>query len=386
VGRVTALAEGSAQVRATLLGVTGLTPVTVTPAALVSLAVSPAGATLPLGVATQLTATGTYTDGASIDLTSTALWTSSDVSVAVSSGVVRAVGLGQAIVTAAWQGCSAAVQVTASPARLDSITLAPLNASMAQATTRQLWATGHYSDGSTVDVTPLAGWSSSDGAVAAVSNAAGSKGLATGIAQGTVTVTALKDGVSAATSLTVLAGTLTAIDLIPSNPTAPKGTVRQLFAQATLSDGSTQDVTAQATWASDDETVATVSNAPGSRGLCTAVATGIAVVTATVGGVSGSTSLTVAPAALVSIALTPQNPSVAVDGAAALHAFGTYSDGSVIEITAAVLWSSSNPAIADVSNTAGSQGLVSGISGGSATITATLSSRSSSTPVSVTTP
>lgn len=71
----------------------------------------------------------------------------------------------------------------------------------------------------------------------------------------------------------------------------------QLTATVTLSSGATQNVTSQATWASSDEAVATVSG-----GLVTAVAVGTCEVTATYEGLSGTCSVTVTdPAEALSV-------------------------------------------------------------------------------------
>ena len=73
--------------------------------------------------------------------------------------------------------------------------------------------------------------------------------------------------------------------------TAPAvGAVTQLTAAATLSDGTTEDVTSSATWLSSDPTVAIVS----ATGAVTGVGPGTTSVFATVGAVTGALQLTVA--------------------------------------------------------------------------------------------
>jgi uncharacterized protein YjdB len=69
------------------------------------------------------------------------------------------------------------------------------------------------------------------------------------------------------------------------------GATSQFTARATLSDGTTQDVTGQATWQSSDSTVATVS----ATGSVTAIAAGTVNVMATYQTISGSDQITVAP-------------------------------------------------------------------------------------------
>ena len=68
------------------------------------------------------------------------------------------------------------------------------------------------------------------------------------------------------------------------------GATSQLTATATLSDGTTQDVTSSATWLASDPTVVTVS----ATGVVTGIGPGTTSVFATVGAVTGSLQLTVA--------------------------------------------------------------------------------------------
>jgi hypothetical protein len=67
----------------------------------------------------------------------------------------------------------------------------------------------------------------------------------------------------------------------------------QFTATATLSSSVTQDVTAQSTWGSSNNAVATVSNA----GLVTAIAVGTTTISATFQGVTGSIGVTISNSA-----------------------------------------------------------------------------------------
>jgi hypothetical protein len=86
------------------------------------------------------------------------------------------------------------------------MSVTPVSASIASGTTQQYTATGTYSDGSTQNLTTATTWSSSNAAAATISNAAGSNGLATGVAAGSTTIRATSGTVSGATSLTVTGG------------------------------------------------------------------------------------------------------------------------------------------------------------------------------------
>src|SRR6187402_1667159 len=82
---------------------------------------------------------------------------------------------------------------------------------------------------------------------------------------------------------------------------------------------------------------------------------------------------------LMSIAVTPTNPSIASGTSAQLVATGTYSDSKTRDITAQATWSSSDPAAVVVSNAAGSVGLAQGLVPGNVTISATFMGISGST-------
>jgi hypothetical protein len=87
---------------------------------------------------------------------------------------------------------------------LVSITLTPNPASVMVGLTRQLTATGHYSDGSTQNLTGSATWSSSNSTIASVSNASGTRGRVTGkIPNAQVTITAMYQSIPGRVTLTV---------------------------------------------------------------------------------------------------------------------------------------------------------------------------------------
>jgi hypothetical protein len=240
---------------------------------------------------------------------------------------------------------------------------------------QQFTATGTYTNNTTQDLTTAVTWSSSATGVATISNAANSQGLASSAAIGGTTITATDPGTSIAgsTTLTVTPAELVSLAVTPANPSIALGTVQQFTATGTYTDNSTQDLTTAVTWNSADPGVATISNAANSHGLASSAAIGITSITATDPGTSiaGGTTLTVTPAVLVSLAVTPANAMI-VDGTTQqFTATGTYTDNSTQDLTTAVTWSSSATGVATISNAAGSQGLASSAAAGVTTITAT---------------
>jgi plastocyanin len=185
-------------------------------------------------------------------------------------------------------------------------------------------------------------------------------------------------------TITVLpATTLSSIAVSPQNPSIAAGTTEQLTALGTFSDGSTQDLTSQVTWSSSSPSVATISNTAGQQGLASGINPGTSSITAAFGTVSGSTILTVTPAILQSITVTPSNSSVSIGQTRQFTATGSFNNGTMQDITNLVTWSSGNTSVATVSNSAGSHGLASGVALGTSTMTAMMGTVSGSTVLTV---
>jgi hypothetical protein len=389
-GLVTAAGVGSTTVSATSGSVTGTTTLTVTAATLVSIEVTPPAAVVANGLTRQFTATGVFSDNSTQDITTQVAWASSNVTVATASdaagsmGLAIAVGVGATTIAATSGGVSGSTTMTVTPARLVSIEVSPVTASITNASTQQFAATGVFSDNSTQDLTTQATWESSNVAVATVSNAAGSIGLATAVGVGAAPIGATLEGVSGSTTLTVTPAVLVSIEVTPAAANLANGLTQQFSATGIYADNSTQDLTTQVTWASSDSAVATVSNAAGSKGLATTAGVGSATVSATIGDVTGSTALTITPAELVSIEVTPAVTSVANGLTQQFTATGVFSDSSTQDLTSQVTWASSNDAVATVSNAAGSNGLATTIGVGSTTVSATSGDVTGDTTLTVT--
>jgi hypothetical protein len=149
--------------------------------------------------------------------------------------------------------------------------------------TSQLTATVRLSNGSTQDVTTQATWSSSNISVATVT----SGGLLRVLQIGNADITATYQGVNGKLSVSLV----TEITITGNVPSV--GQTSQLTATARLSNGSTQDVTTQATWSSSNTSVATVT----SGGLLKVLQLGAADITATFQSVRGAISVVAPPPA-----------------------------------------------------------------------------------------
>jgi trimeric autotransporter adhesin len=167
----------------------------------ISIAITPAKVQIAFHTFTQLTATGTFVDGTTQDLSAMVNWSSSAPNVATvgfQTGIVSGLAPGQATITAALGSVSATAAVTVTNASLTSIMLSPAHPSVASGSSQQFAAAGNFSDGSTQTLLG-ATWSSSNPTIAVVNGL----GLATGTSPGTTTITAALSGVSGTTSLTV---------------------------------------------------------------------------------------------------------------------------------------------------------------------------------------
>jgi uncharacterized protein YjdB len=374
------MATGSAPGKVTITAQSGnlksTAALTVSSAAvnLSAIVVTPAASSMPLHTTQQFTATGNYTDGSSADLTALVSWNSSSTSVATVSalGLVTGVAAGPTTISASLGGVSGSTSLTVAAPTIASITVTPVGLTLGIGINQQYVATATYSDGSTADLSAGVTWTSSSASVATIT----SSGMATTVAAGQTTITASISGMSDTSTLTVVQANLTSITVSPAVQTIAAGTSQQFTAVGSFDDGSTQLLTS-VTWSSSATGTATVDV----NGLASGVGTGTVTITATSGSVSGTASLTVSAATLVSIAVTPANSSMAVGTTKQFAAAATFSDSSIQDVSGVVVWTSSNPAAATIN----AQGLASSVATGSTTVTATYGAVSGSTGLTVST-
>lgn len=169
--------------------------------------------------------------------------------------------------------------------RIASYAIGPANASIPKGLKQQFTFSGTYEDGSSADGIPAAQWSASGGV------SIDGTGLATAYALGNFSVSAhmvFNGPVAATTQVTVVAPALTSIALLPKNPTIVAGTSEQFAASGTFSDGTTQDVSATATFTSSLPAVAQLSGS-----TATSAGLGTTTITAQAGSLTATSTLTV---------------------------------------------------------------------------------------------
>ena len=348
------------------------------PATLQSIAITPGSATIAQATTQAFTATGSYSDGSTKDLTATAQWSCLLPNLATVSsssptqGLATGISAGTVVISASLGNVSNSAQLTVTGATVSSLAITPASATIGFENQQQYKAIATFSDTSTQDVTNLASWTIAPSGpfISAYS------GLAIGSSVGTsFDVNASFGGQSTSTltippTLNVDLSNLVSVAILPANPTIANNTPSTLSAIGTFSDGSTRDVTSIATWVSSDDTVASNFGVlPNVFSAATTSAPATATITASFGTLSTQTAsitLSVSDATLQSIAVSPSNASIAPGTKLTYSAVGTFSDGSTQDLTSIVRWS----VLGGSGAASVSKGVVKGTTAGSITVTA----------------
>jgi uncharacterized protein YjdB len=170
---------------------------------------------------------------------------------------------------------------------------------------------------------------------------------------------------------------LVSITVSPPSPSLVKGNTQQFTAVGTYDDSTTK-VLGDVTWSSSNAGVVYVN----STGLGTAVAIGTATITASSGTAIGSTTVSVIASPLTTLQINPINPSISLStqNTQQFAAIAVFADGSTMDITNSVTWTSSNTSVATISST----GLATASSKGTTTIGAASGTVIASTTLTVT--
>ncbi|ADN74988.1 Ig domain protein group 2 domain protein [Ferrimonas balearica DSM 9799] len=264
-GRLQGVAQGSTRITASKGGVSSnAVPVEVTTAVITAIQVTPASLSLAKGARESLVATAIYSDGSSVDISTSASWVSTETGVATitDSGLLSAVAQGTSAVTAAKEGViSNTVGVTVTAAVVVSIDAKPdlPGLEIVKGLTGQATAEATYSDGTKADVTSLVAWQSTNTGLATVSTT----GLVSGVASGETTVTAAYRGYSDTVKVVVSAAQLVEVILAPSPLSLMQGQSQNLTVTGRYSDGTQQDLLAGSqsiSWSVGDGTLLSVSD------------------------------------------------------------------------------------------------------------------------------
>ena len=198
-------------------------------------------------------------------------------------------------------------------------------------------------------------WESSNEDIASVSE----DGVITGVAPGTCTITASSYGKTASCSVTVFGG----LSLTEETIILPVGETHPLTAVFDPEEAANNAIT----WSSSNEAIAKVSK----DGVVSGISSGLCTITASCLGKTATCSVTV----FGGLSLTEETILIPIGETHPLTVVFDPKEAATSEIT----WSSSNDAIAKVSK----EGVVSGISSGICTITASCLGKTSACSVTV---
>lgn len=169
------------------------------------------------------------------------------------------------------------------------------------------------------------------------------------------------------------AGSVDRIVLTPTSATLQVGATLTLSATVLDAAGNAMR-DRRVLWASENETVATVSQS----GVVIALAAGEVRVAASSGGKSASAVVAVTARPISLVRITPGTATISVSGSLPLQAEALDASGAVVA-GRPVVWTSSDESIAVVS----ASGIVAGLSAGSVTITATIDSRAGTAAITI---
>jgi len=337
-GLVTAHVPGTVVITATCEGQRGTVAVTVNLPAPNVIVVTPAQVLLQQGATTQLTAQVLDALGRVVP-SGVVTFTSSHPAVAAisPSGLLTGVASGAATISATSGGLTGTAQVTVTNVPVTSVAVTP-NAPTIQVgktvalTAQALSGSGQPLPGRTV------AWSSGTPSVATVD----ATGVVTGVGSGTAVVFASIDGVLGWANVTVVQVPVASVTITPATPTVTVGQTTQLTAVTKDAAGNTLQGRV-VSWSTSAAAIANVN----SSGVVTGVTTGTATITATSEGKTGTATVTVGPG-VRTLTVTPSTATIAPLGTVQLTA--VVRDGSGAIITPNVTWSTSNAAVAVVSN------------------------------------
>ena len=382
-GLASALAQTTApvEISASFGGQSGQGKLEVISANISELTVDPANAVLPVDNLQHYRASLVLDNNDVIDVTQQVNWSVAASAVATISnedfnrGLVQAVSEGNTSVIAtlsfAGQTETGSAMLSVVPISLVSIAITPADVTVVRGISGRFDATGTYNNQDERVITNSVIWASSDSNVVNIAASGSDAGNAYAVIPGTSIISASLSGIVGATSATVIAPGLIGIDVFPLNPTQPLGVTQPFRAVASFDDGSSKDITQLASWQSSNQAVAELE--PRIAGQAKTLTVGQSSITATWNGLQGVSLLTVTDPAPINLKVIPAGAGTLPRNSDANYtAFLEYSDGNAVDVTDQVSWTSSNEAIATISNGVGDEGRVHAIVGGVTQISANL--------------
>ena len=362
--------------------------------------ITPSLYSLPKGMSFSFTATAYFDDGSMMDVTDEVVWESKQANVlSVETGLnnpgyAYAVSVGEAKVTATLTTqhrdfISNTATITVTDAELENIVLSPVKTIVPRGIQVRYRAYGYFSDRSSFDITRLATFQSSDSSVAVLSKSSGVAAIVDSIGEGITNITATFQGMSSnVAALEVTSAVMSSLQITPAQATVPTETVDNFTATAYFSDGSSKDVTKQASWSSDDTSVVSIVPSGENGGLASALKHGTVNITATFDGKTSNTAvITVVGKALTHIHLVPAYTVELPKGTTKTYkVWAYYDDSTAKDVTALSTLSIEDTSIATIETSGEFRGRVHAIEVGDTLVKAQYKGQTDTAPLKVTSP
>ncbi|CUS49184.1 MAG: Ig-like domain lipoprotein [Idiomarinaceae bacterium HL-53] len=396
-GLVSTVSQGGSEVLIAFGDLTETASVTVTEAKPAAIALGLSPNQVAAGESSSARVTVTYTDGTVLERAEDALISSDSDLVTLSGPEITTLAPGTATILADLGGLTDTAELTITDAIPTELTLSASQSNVPVGTTLQMTAEAYYSDGNVRNVVNEAQWSVGDPNIATISES----GVVTGLEEGNVEIFASFSGYEDTIQLNITEAILTSVQVTPTDSfNTYEGGRFNANAQGEYSDGSNRDITAEVTWSSSDEGVATVSNHSETAGRVSAVTPGEAEINASLGDFDDAFTLVVEELVVTSIEVTstplvgnngvPLVPARLLNSSRSpdatfsddgglpegrtrqLYALGTFQNGDVSDITENVTWSISDTSVAQFEAPQESPGLLTARTAGGAQVTAVM--------------
>lgn len=263
-------------------------------------------------------------------------------------GVIRGLRAGTTTVVAEYEGFRAESVITVSAPEFKLYEITPDSLTLGTSQKFRLYAV--YSDGSRIDVSQEAVWTTNKAAIATIDTDKTERGFIKGLAKGEFTLNAAIEGQVIGRPVKVTLTQVTGIEVTAPSTNVSSGTIQNLKAEATFATGARVDITQSVEWEVDDTNIATVDNEVGTKGKFTAGLGGLATVTARIDNVSGEVEINVTQDTFVSFAITPNTARIPKGMKKKFNLIGTRANGSTQNVSENAIWTSDNALIATVSN------------------------------------
>jgi hypothetical protein len=283
---------------------------------------------------------------------------------------ISALTVGSTDITASVAGFSSTFTVDVTQAPVTSISFDVTSVTLPEGQSQVVSVIATHSDNSTSNVTATTAFSVSSADLGAFAAPGATTVSLTAANVGTGTITASISEFTAEIPFEVVAAVATAILSGDADLSVPAGLQTDASITVEFSDSTVITPSAGVTWSVADSAIATVSSSSSDTATINGLTVGTTTVTAAFDSLSFNFDITVTDAQPVSVDFTLPTLYEG-DANVQLSATATYTDSSTGDVTGQVVWSSSDDAIATVSNDAATAGVLNVIDEGSVSITAT---------------